>query len=179
MKLRITTDGAVRALHNDELDWAAIGRLNVKRASHVEFCARRQQWIIRTGRPRRWWRQLQHWLLGRPMGEIVFVAYSRTRALAWESRHFGPGGDGWPEHCGVKLNIDAQRLHKQLGVTRVAMATDPSRYALDGILLEADQHGLRLVATDGRRLAIGELSEPTVDWQGRCDPARSYRRVGA
>jgi DNA polymerase III sliding clamp (beta) subunit (PCNA family) len=38
-----------------------------------------------------------------------------------------------------------------------AVAKEPSRYAIDGILLESNEKGSRLVATDGRRLVMVEL----------------------
>ena len=47
IKLRITSDGRVRSLWNDDVDFAALGRLTVRRASHVEFDARSQQWTVR------------------------------------------------------------------------------------------------------------------------------------
>jgi hypothetical protein len=47
MKLRIATDGTVRALWNDRIDWQSLGRLAVRRASSVEFHDSIQKWVVR------------------------------------------------------------------------------------------------------------------------------------
>ena len=95
IELRIGADGCVRALWTDEIDWRALGQLSVRRASHVEFCARRQLWYVRAGRPRGLLRRLLQHLLRRPCGEILHRATTRRDALTWEQRYFGPDGEGW------------------------------------------------------------------------------------
>ena len=96
MKLRITPDGTVRGLWDDSVDWPSLGRISVKRASHVEFCDRMQLWCVRSSHPRIALHQLLQWMLRRPFGEILHRAATRLEALAWEREHFAPGGPGWP-----------------------------------------------------------------------------------
>ncbi len=57
----------------------------------------------------------------------------------------------------VKLVVQPGSLKKLLDMTQFAMAHDDVRYYLNGLLLELDGDTLRLVATDGHRLAKGEL----------------------
>ena len=95
MKLRIGEDGTIRGLWSDAVDWHVIGRVSVRRASHVEFCARRQMWYVRAGRPRSWWRGVLQLVSGRPLGDIVHWARTRRDALDWERAYYGPGGEGW------------------------------------------------------------------------------------
>ena len=96
MNFRILEDGTVRGLWSDDIDWPALGRVSVRRASHVEFDARRQLWTVREAR-----RCNAFDLLLRPAkrwlgGDILFRAHRREEALAWERAWFGPGGAGWP-----------------------------------------------------------------------------------
>jgi hypothetical protein len=94
-RIRTAPDGTVRALWTDEIDWRSLGRLKVERASHVEFCRRRQLWFVRAGTPRAAWRRVLQWVLRRQFGEIECRTPSREEALAWERERFGPGGLGW------------------------------------------------------------------------------------
>ena len=94
-KLRIAPDGSVQGLWTDEFDWPAIGQVSVTRASHVEFCARRQMWYVRAGRLKSRVRRLLQLMLDRPLGEILHWARSRADALEWEQAHYEPGGAGW------------------------------------------------------------------------------------
>jgi hypothetical protein len=96
-RLRIAADGTVRGLWADGVNWAEIGQVRVERASHVEFCRRRQAWYVQPARPLAWWRRVLQALLGRPFGEKLFWAATRVEALRWEAEHFGPGGTGWPD----------------------------------------------------------------------------------
>lgn len=50
--------------------------------------------------------------------------------------------------------IDAGTLKKMIGRTLFATAVENSRYAISGVLLERQAKKLRMVATDGRRLAL-------------------------
>jgi hypothetical protein len=95
MKLRISEDGTIHGLWSDAVDWRAIGRVRVHRASHVEFCDRRQLWYVQVGRPRSWIRRILQQVLHRPFGEILHWAKTRQDALAWERAYFCPGGAGW------------------------------------------------------------------------------------
>jgi DNA polymerase-3 subunit beta len=58
---------------------------------------------------------------------------------------------------GATIEVNGVELCKALHVASVAVARDPSRYAINGILLESDKSDTRLVATDGRRLVTVEL----------------------
>ncbi len=94
-RLRIAPDGTVRGLWTDEIDWPSLGRSSVRRASHVEYCDRRQQWYVRAARPRSWVRRVLQRALGRRCGEVLFWAKTRPEALAWEQQHYEPGAAGW------------------------------------------------------------------------------------
>jgi len=55
------------------------------------------------------------------------------------------------------ITIDQGKLKKMVGMTRFAISHDETRYVLNGILFAVTPAHIRLVATDGRRLAmIGE-----------------------
>jgi hypothetical protein len=94
-RLSIAPDGTVRGLWCDDIDWRSLGPVSVRRASHVEFCRRRQMWYVRAARPRGTLRRVLQFLLQRPCGEILYWADSRAEALAWEGAHFAVGGPGW------------------------------------------------------------------------------------
>jgi hypothetical protein len=88
IKLRIAQDGTVRGLWHDRIDWRNIGRLRITQASHVEFDDKTQQWTVQTGQPRGLIRRWLQRLTGRPFGEILHGAPTRTAALEWERRYF-------------------------------------------------------------------------------------------
>ncbi|MBN2561561.1 MAG: DNA polymerase III subunit beta [Phycisphaerae bacterium] len=58
---------------------------------------------------------------------------------------------------GDSIEVDAAELVHALNVASHGVAKEASRYAIDGILLESNEKGSRLVATDGRRLVTVEL----------------------
>jgi DNA polymerase-3 subunit beta len=70
-------------------------------------------------------------------------------------------------HTGQAVSIDAAELCAGLRVTGLAVAKDTSRYAINGVLLESDDKGTRLVATDGRRLVIVGLHTVESEFAGR------------
>ena len=96
-RCRIAIDGTVRGLWSDEIDWRSLGQVSVARASHVEFCRRRQMWFVRAVRPRSAIRTILQTVFRQPFAEILHWANSRADALAWEASHFGIGGPGWRE----------------------------------------------------------------------------------
>jgi DNA polymerase III subunit beta len=57
------------------------------------------------------------------------------------------------------ITIEQKKLKKMLGMTSFAMSRDESRYVLNGILLTLKPSLMRLVATDGRRLAMAEYKQ--------------------
>ncbi len=61
--------------------------------------------------------------------------------------------------AGGSIEVNAAEFCHAIKVTGAAVAREPSRYAIDGVLLESDEQGTRLAATDGRRLIIVELRE--------------------
>jgi DNA polymerase-3 subunit beta len=70
-------------------------------------------------------------------------------------------------HVGQVVSIDAAELCAGLRVTGLAVAKDTSRYAINGVLLESDDNGTRLVATDGRRLVLVGLHTVESEFAGR------------
>ncbi len=96
MKIRISTGGAICGLWSDAVDWQALGRVSVHRASQVEFCARRQAWYVRDGMARNRLHTPLEIALRRPGGGVLHWSKSREEALAWEHAYFSPGGPGWP-----------------------------------------------------------------------------------
>ncbi len=87
--VRITRDGRIRGQWDDALELPELGPVRVRRASHVEFDPRCQEWTVRLARPQGWWR-LAHALLGRPRGPVLHRARRRETALQWEKRYLGP-----------------------------------------------------------------------------------------
>lgn len=55
------------------------------------------------------------------------------------------------------IRVDKHGLRVLLDKTHFSMAHQDVRYYLNGLMLEADGHTLRAVATDGHRLALSEL----------------------
>ncbi len=88
MRITITEDGRVRSLWNDEIDWSLLGPVTITRASHVEFCNKRQRWYVQAAIPRSTLRWLLQKTLRRPFGEVLFQAPTRQEALEWERVHF-------------------------------------------------------------------------------------------
>ena len=58
-----------------------------------------------------------------------------------------------PEGEGTRLNVSQRTFKRQLAQVAYAMAQQDIRYYLNGLLLIADGNQLRMVATDGHRLA--------------------------
>lgn len=91
-RLRITPNGNVTGLWDDQVDWRSLGSLTVRRASHVEFCRRRQLWHVRGARARNALRAILQIVLRRPFGEILYWSTTREQALAWEREYFSIHG---------------------------------------------------------------------------------------
>jgi len=59
----------------------------------------------------------------------------------------------------TKFNIPQKDLKLLIDKTSFAMAQQDVRYYLNGMLFELNKEGIRLVATDGHRLALSEYNE--------------------
>ncbi len=57
-----------------------------------------------------------------------------------------------------KFNIQQKQFKKLLDKTSFAMAQQDVRYYLNGVMLEIEQNQIKIVATDGHRLALGAAS---------------------
>jgi len=81
-------------------------------------------------------------------------------------------------HEGDMVAIDREEFRTRLASVGHAVAREPSRYAIDGILLESNDDGVRLVATDGRRMAIAGLARYETTFRGQVIiPARVAKLV--
>ena len=56
----------------------------------------------------------------------------------------------------IDCEIAAGVLQSLIGLTLFAAASEHSRYAINGVLFDRDKRNLRLIATDGRRLAMAK-----------------------
>jgi len=80
---------------------------------------------------------------------------SRFRVAALKANEY-PGL--MEEENGATITVDADLLRDMISATSFAMSTDETRKYLTGTLFEIDdQHMLRLVTTDGHRLALSEV----------------------
>jgi DNA polymerase-3 subunit beta len=61
----------------------------------------------------------------------------------------------------ARFTLPQKTLRRQLGLVQYAMAQQDIRYYLNGLLMVADAAELKLVATDGHRLALASLPLPT------------------
>lgn len=80
---------------------------------------------------------------------------------------------------GVAVEVGFDFVRKIAGRVGVACAKDLSRPALAGVLWEASPEGLTLVATDGTRLAIWQVSEVLPDARRVVVPGRGLDLVAA
>ena len=71
--LRIDPAAQVHCFYTEAIDLAQIGRLEVRRASTVEFNDNNQQWEVRN-----------------PAGLLLYSHPSRATCLAWEQEHLEP-----------------------------------------------------------------------------------------
>lgn len=68
--MTITADGTARCLWTEALPLADLGRLDIKRATGIEFDNRVQAWRVYDG-----------------MGDCLYCSPSRDACLAWEQKH--------------------------------------------------------------------------------------------
>ena len=85
----------------------------------------------------------------------------------------GVASEEYPTIAGITLTkpatVDAEKLYQMLEKTAFAVSTDETRYNINGVYAESVQGSVRLVATDGHRLAMidrpadgFELKEPVI-----------------
>ncbi len=79
-------------------------------------------------------------------------ADSHFKIFGYEVRDF-PGVRAYPTDL-PGFSIEAGSLRKMISRTLFATAVENSRYAISGVLIERTGKKLRMVATDGRRLAM-------------------------
>jgi len=73
MTLTITTEGDIVTLYDDRLHKLNLGRMSMRRASHVEFNAASQEWEVS---------------LPDHAGQVLFTHPDRATCLAWEREYF-------------------------------------------------------------------------------------------
>lgn len=94
-------------------------------------------------------------------GDVIEISVASVTARI---RELSPVAD-WPELSGPPADfcptlIDGAALRRALAATSGCIATEVTRYYLNGIFLHARGDGLIAVATDGHRLAIYTAGEP-------------------
>ncbi len=81
MTLEVTPDGNIRCLYTDEIDLPQLGRLQVSRASHIEYDNRLHKWTVTSAKT----------------GKRLHSSMTRESALEWERQYYSPGERGWSE----------------------------------------------------------------------------------
>ena len=93
----------------------------------------------------------------RKLMEIVKELPASYRLVGLTPEEFPAVGDGATSGW---LTIDGKVLRDMLGQTTFAISHDESRYALNGVLFAVQDKELRMVATDGHRLALAVRQLP-------------------
>ena len=109
-----------------------------------------------------------------------FAAPGPRTSSSDSARRISPASRVWSRRAGCPL--DGRVLRGMLGQTSFAMSQDESRYALNGILFSAQDGELRLVATDGHRLALASRlvgCETGIAATGSCRARPSTRSSGS
>ena len=81
------------------------------------------------------------------------------------------------EYVGDVVTVDAGELCSASRIAGHAVAKEPSRYAVHGMLLDSNEEGVHLVATDNRRLVVVELPSAKTDFQGRVIVPPKFMRL--
>lgn len=85
----------------------------------------------------------------------VVAGRGRYRLVGLDPREFPEMPRATAEDAKLAVKVPADVLAEMLRMTSFAMSSDETRMSLNGILLEGTEDGLlRLVATDGHRLAL-------------------------
>jgi DNA polymerase-3 subunit beta len=92
------------------------------------------------------------------------------------------GAEGFPSFQSAPapaVTLQAEAFAEALKQVVRAASTDESRQALTGVLLTAEEHGLRMVATDSYRLALRDLAGTSVLAEGQrvLVPARALTEL--
>lgn len=82
----------------------------------------------------------------------IRAAGSHFKVFGYDPAEFPPVRDF--SDASVDCEVDAGTLQRLVSRTLFAAAVEHSRYAINGVLYQRDGRRLRLVATDGRRLAM-------------------------
>lgn len=69
--LTFRPDGTATCLYSELIDLNSLGRLEVSRASNIEFNNATQHWEVKNRR-----------------GRVLYFSRSRTACLGWEQEHF-------------------------------------------------------------------------------------------
>lgn len=73
IKIQFNPDGSAHCLWTDAISLHDLGRLEITRASHIEFNNHTQHWEVRDRK-----------------GRIRFIARSRSACLEWEQQSLQP-----------------------------------------------------------------------------------------
>jgi DNA polymerase III subunit beta len=89
---------------------------------------------------------------------------SKFKVVSLDPRDFPALPLGPAASTGAAIKIAAGTLREMIDKTLFAVSTDETRFNLSGVYLESGDGGLRMVATDGHRLAMIEraLTAPTL-----------------
>jgi len=74
IKISFNPNGTAQCLWTDAIPLHEFGRLQITRASNIEFNNGTQQWEVRDGK-----------------GKVRFIARSRSACLEWEQQNMQPG----------------------------------------------------------------------------------------
>jgi len=73
--LRFNPGGTIECLYTEAIDFHALGRLQVVRATVILFCEKSQEWKVRCALT----------------GKLLLTNPSRDACLAWEQQNLQPG----------------------------------------------------------------------------------------
>ncbi|MSR18922.1 MAG: DNA polymerase III subunit beta [Phycisphaerales bacterium] len=91
---------------------------------------------------------------------LVKGAHSKFKVFGYDIKLFPGVKDG--ANLATEFEVSGSVLRRMIARTVFATSPDSSRYAINGVLLERKARRLKMVATDGKRLALasGDCSSP-------------------